>query len=182
MHADRHLRDLYTVEQVRALDRRAIDELGVSGFELMNRAATAAFACLCRQWPHARRIVVFCGPGNNGGDGYLLASIAYGSGVSTEVVELSDAARGDAAVARETWLRNQGVTHPWQQDAPLPQADVYVDALYGTGLNRAPEAAATALIERINASGIPVLALDVPSGLNADTGIAPVRRSERKPR
>ena len=173
MHADRHLRDLYTVEQVRALDRRAIDELGVSGFELMNRAATAAFACLCRQWPHARRIVVFCGPGNNGGDGYLLASIAYGSGVSTEVVELSDAARGDAALARETWLRNQGVTHPWQQDAPLPQADVYVDALYGTGLNRAPEAAATALIERINASGIPVLALDVPSGLNADTGYCP---------
>ena len=173
MHADRHLRDLYTVEQVRALDRRAIDELGVSGFELMTRAATAAFACLCRQWPHARRIVVFCGPGNNGGDGYLLASMAYGAGVSTEVVELSDAARGDAARARETWLRNQGVTHPWQHDAQLPPADVYVDALYGTGLNRAPEAAASGLIERINASGIPVLALDVPSGLNADTGHCP---------
>jgi NAD(P)H-hydrate epimerase len=65
------------------------------------------------------------------------------------------------------------VTHRWYQDASLPQADVYVDALYGTGLNRAPDAGANALIERINASGIPVLALDVPSGLNADTGHCP---------
>ena len=173
MHADRHLRDLYTVEQVRALDRRAIDDLGVSGFELMNRAATAALTCLCRQWPPARRLVVFCGPGNNGGDGYLLASLAYGAGMGVEVVELTDAASGDAAHARDTWLRGAGVTHRWHQDASLPQADVYVDALYGTGLNRAPDAAASALIERINASGIPVLALDVPSGLNADTGHCP---------
>lgn len=170
MHAGRQLRDLYTVEQVRALDRRAIDDLGISGFELMNRAATAAFAFLCRQWPQARRLVVFCGPGNNGGDGYLLANLAYAANLAVEVVELSDAARGDAALARDTWLRNAGTTHRWHQDALLPQADVYVDALYGTGLNRAPEPAAGALIERINASGVPILALDVPSGLNADTG------------
>lgn len=173
MHADRHLRDLYTVEQVRALDRRAIGDLGISGFELMNRAAAAAFTCLCQQWPHARRIVVFCGPGNNGGDGYLLASLAYGAGLGVEVVELSDVAHGDAALARDTWLRDAGITHRWHQDSALPHADAYVDALYGTGLNRAPDAASGALIERINASGIPVLALDVPSGLNADTGHCP---------
>lgn len=173
MHTDRHLRDLYTVEQVRALDRRAIHDLGIPGFELMNRAATAAFACLRRQWPQVRRIVVFCGPGNNGGDGYLLASLAYGAGLGVEVVELSDQAHGDAAHARDTWQRNAGVTHRWHQDASLPRADVYVDALYGTGLNRAPDATAGALIECINASGIPVLALDVPSGVNADTGHCP---------
>jgi NAD(P)H-hydrate epimerase len=173
MHADRHLRDLYTVEQVRALDRRAIDDLGIGGLELMNRAATAAFACLRRQWPQVRRIVVFCGPGNNGGDGYLLASLAYGAGLGVEVMELSDQVRGDAALARDTWQRGAGVTHRWQQDALLPQADVYVDALYGTGLNRVPDAAVSALIERINASGVPMLALDVPSGLNADTGHCP---------
>jgi NAD(P)H-hydrate epimerase len=173
MHADSHLRDLYTVEQVRALDRRAIDDLGISGFELMNRAAGAAFTWLRRQWPHARRIVVFCGPGNNGGDGYLLASLAHDAALNVEVVELSDAARGDAAQARATWLRTGGMTHHWQQEASLPHADVYVDALYGTGLNRAPDTAASTLIERINASGVPVLALDVPSGLNADTGHCP---------
>jgi len=172
-NAGRHLRDLYTVEQVRALDRRAIDDLGITGFELMNRAATAAFGALCRQWPQARRLVVFCGPGNNGGDGYLLARLAYGAGLGVEVVELSDAARGDAALARDTWLRGGGITHRWQQEASLPRADVYVDALYGTGLNRAPEGIASTLIERINAAGVPVLALDVPSGLNADTGDCP---------
>lgn len=173
MHAPTHHRDLYTVEQVRALDRRAIDDLGISGFELMSRAAAAAFAALCRHWPQARRVAVFCGPGNNGGDGYLLASLAYGSGVAVEVIELNDASSGDAAAARDTWMRSAGNTHRWHQDAALPKADVYVDALYGTGLNRAPDPSATALIEHINASGVPVLALDVPSGLNADTGHCP---------
>lgn len=173
MHADRLLRDLYTVEQVRALDHRAIHDLSIPGFELMNRAATAAFACLRRQWPQVRRMVVFCGPGNNGGDGYLLASLAHGAGLGVEVVEISDQAPGDAALARDAWLRHRGVTQRWQQDASLPNADVYVDALYGTGFNRMPDAATSALIERINASNIPVLALDVPSGLNADTGHCP---------
>ena len=173
MHATTHHRDLYTVEQVRALDRRAIDDLGISGFELMSRAATAAFACLCRYWPQARRIVVFCGPGNNGGDGYLLASLAQGAGMGVEVIELSDASQGDAEAARHTWQRSGGITYRWSHDASLPHADVYVDALYGTGLNRAPDSAAAALIERINVSGVPVLALDVPSGLNADTGHCP---------
>jgi NAD(P)H-hydrate epimerase len=173
MHADSHLRDLYTVEQVRALDRRAIHDLGISGFELMNRAAGAAFARLRSEWPDARRIVVFCGPGNNGGDGYLVASRARGAGLEVEVVELDDAAHGDAAQARDTWRGTTGVTHRWQQGVSLPRADVYVDALYGTGLNRAPDASASALIECINASGVPVLAVDVPSGLNADTGHCP---------
>jgi ADP-dependent NAD(P)H-hydrate dehydratase / NAD(P)H-hydrate epimerase len=173
MHPVPHHRDLYTVEQVRAFDRRAIDDLGLTGFELMNRAATAAFTALCRHWPGARRIVVFCGPGNNGGDGYLLASLAHDVGMAVEVIELSDAAKGDAALARDTWLRGKGAPHPWVQDMPLPSADVYVDALYGTGLNRVPDASVTSLIQRINASAIPVLAMDVPSGLNADTGECP---------
>jgi ADP-dependent NAD(P)H-hydrate dehydratase / NAD(P)H-hydrate epimerase len=173
MHATTHHHDLYTVEQVRALDRRAIGDLGISGFELMNRAATVAFGHLCRQWPQARRLVVFCGPGNNGGDGYLLASLAHGAGLGVEVIELSDAQHGDAKSARETWQSSAGMTHRWHQDGSLPHADVYVDALYGTGLNREPEAAVSSLIDRINASGVPVLALDVPSGLNANTGHCP---------
>jgi ADP-dependent NAD(P)H-hydrate dehydratase / NAD(P)H-hydrate epimerase len=173
MHAPTHHHDLYTVEQVRALDRRAIDDLGISGFELMSRAATAAFACLCRQWPRARRVVVFCGPGNNGGDGYLVASLAQGAGLNVEVIELSDTQHGDAKTARDTWQRSTGLTYRWQQDGALPHADVYVDALYGTGLNRAPDASASSLIDHMNASGVPVMALDVPSGLNADTGHCP---------
>lgn len=173
MQPTTHHRDLYTVEQVRALDRRAIDDLGIAGFELMSRAANAAFASLRRRWPQARRIAVFCGPGNNGGDGYLLASIAQGAGIAADVIELSDSAQGDAATARDTWQHSGGVSHRWQPDTVLPSADVYVDALYGTGLNRAPESSVATLIEHINASGVPVLSLDVPSGLNADTGQCP---------
>lgn len=173
MHAPTRQRDLYTVEQVRALDRRAIDDLGISGFELMSRAAAAAFAWLRKQWPDARHIVVFCGPGNNGGDGYLLASLAQGAGVMAEVIELGEEVRGDAKLARDTWQQRAGVTCRWSQDGLLPKADVYVDALFGTGLNKAPDTLASTLIERINASGAPIMAIDVPSGLNADTGACP---------
>jgi ADP-dependent NAD(P)H-hydrate dehydratase / NAD(P)H-hydrate epimerase len=116
---------------------------------------------------------VFCGPGNNGGDGYLLASLARDAGMAVQVIELSDELSGDAAHARDTWLSHGAATHCWRRDTALPWADVYVDAIYGTGLNRAPEAAAAHLIECINASTTPVLSLDVPSGLNADTGDCP---------
>lgn len=116
---------------------------------------------------------MFCGPGNNGGDGYLLAALAQSAGLGVDVIELSDAPQGDAKTARDSWQRSAGITHRWQADGAWPLADVYVDALYGTGLNRAPDASASALIDRINAAGVPVLALDVPSGLNADTGHCP---------
>ncbi|PWK92804.1 NAD(P)H-hydrate epimerase [Fulvimonas soli] len=164
---------LHTVEQARALDRRAIDGLGIAGFELMRRAAAAALAALRRRWPQAQRLLVCCGPGNNGGDGYLLAALAREDGLRVEVVELSAAARGDAALAREACVRAGVAPRQWEDDGTLPHADVVVDALYGTGLRRAPEGAAAALVARINAAGAPVLAVDVPSGVDADTGRVP---------
>lgn len=162
---------LYTVAQVRELDRRAIDGHGVSGFELMQRAAAAAFASLQRHWPQARSIAVYCGPGNNGGDGYLLARLARQAGFTVQVLALGEPAPGgDAARARVACAQAGLQLHHWQVDLPLPAADVHVDALIGTGLRRPPDGAARALIERLNTSDTPVLALDVPSGLNADTG------------
>lgn len=168
-----HSHQLYTVAQVRELDRRAIGELGVPGFELMRRAAWAAFSSLRRHWPQARRIAVHCGPGNNGGDGFLLAALAREAGLRADVLALGDASAGDAAAARQAWKDAGGAVRLWQAGDALPEADVHVDALYGTGLRRAPEPAAAALIDAINASGTPVLALDVPSGLDADTGQLP---------
>jgi NAD(P)H-hydrate epimerase len=169
-----HCHALYTVAQVRALDRRAIDEMGIPGYELMRRAAAAAFASLRRQWPEAQRITVYCGPGNNGGDGYLLALLAHEAGLAAQVLALADGkGEGDAARARAACEQGGVPVHRWNQALALPAADVHVDALYGTGLDRSPRPAAAALIERINASGAPVLALDVPSGLNADTGHCP---------
>ncbi|HKR76725.1 MAG TPA: NAD(P)H-hydrate dehydratase [Rhodanobacter sp.] len=165
--------ELYTVAQVRALDRRAIEVLSVPGFELMRRAAWAALSSLRRHWPQARRIAVHCGPGNNGGDGFLLAALAREAGLHVDVLALGDASGGDAGLARQAWKDVGGAVRLWQAGDALSEADVHVDALYGTGLRRAPEPSVAALIEAIHASGAPVLALDVPSGLDADTGSVP---------
>jgi hydroxyethylthiazole kinase-like uncharacterized protein yjeF len=169
-----HTTDLYTVEQVRALDRQLLATLGIESFALMQRAAAAALASLRRHWPQARRIAVYCGPGNNGGDGYLLAALARAQGIETTLMALPAPPRGDAARAREAYLAAGGQV-ACSDDASLawPTVEVQVDALFGTGLNRPPATEATALIERMQLSNAPILALDVPSGLNADTGHCP---------
>ncbi|UGB39055.1 NAD(P)H-hydrate dehydratase [Frateuria soli] len=169
-----HCHALYSVAQVRAMDRRAIEELGIPGYELMRRAAAAAFASLRRHWPQVQRIAVYCGPGNNGGDGYLLALLAHEAGLAVEAHALAEpTGKGDAASARAACERAGVPVHRWEETSSLPEADVHVDALYGTGLDRPPQPVAAALIERLNRSGKPTLALDVPSGLNADTGHCP---------
>ncbi|HET7931976.1 MAG TPA: NAD(P)H-hydrate dehydratase [Rhodanobacteraceae bacterium] len=160
---------LYTNAQVRALDRAAI-EGGIPGIELMQHAAAAALALLRQRWPQARSLCVLCGSGNNGGDGFLLAALARAAGLQACVIATSDAASGDAALARERYLREGGAVA--RADAGLPPADVYVDGLFGSGLNRAPTGDAARLIQALNAQAQPVLALDVPSGLDADMGVA----------
>ncbi|TCV91786.1 NAD(P)H-hydrate epimerase [Luteibacter rhizovicinus] len=164
---------LFTAGQARELDRRASQDLGIPGFELMRRAAHAAFDTLGRRWPQASRVVVLCGSGNNGGDGYLVAELALQAGMVAEVVALDAPGGGDALTARQNYESHGGIVHNACADMELPDADVYVDALYGTGLNRAPAGIAASLIERLNACGKPILALDIPSGLSADSGTNP---------
>lgn len=161
---------LYTAAQSRELDAQAIATLDVSGFELMQRAAAAALAVLRESWPLARRIGVVCGPGNNGGDGFVLAALARAQDLDVNVVALSEQFSGDAARARQTCI-DAGV-QPRLANAQddLPPADVYVDGLFGSGLSRAPEGQARRLIDALSAADTPVLALDVPSGIDADTG------------
>ncbi|HXS03374.1 MAG TPA: NAD(P)H-hydrate dehydratase [Rhodanobacter sp.] len=173
MSGHQHRRDLYTVERMREIDRAALAALEISGVELMRRAARAALDSLRRHWPQLRRICIHCGPGNNGGDGFLLGVLAREAGFQVELVALTPASRGDAAAARAAWAEDGGRVHPWTAHDSLPEAELHVDALYGIGLDREPEPAAASLIEHINASGVPVLALDVPSGLNADSGHCP---------
>lgn len=158
---------------MREVERAALEALDISVGELMHRAARAAFDSLHRHWPQLQRICVHCGPGNNGGDGFLLAVLAREAGWQVELVALGDSSHGEAASARAGWLGGGGQVRLWDAGVVLPDAQIHVDALYGIGLNRAPDAATAALIEQINASGRPVLALDVPSGLNSDTGDCP---------
>ena len=173
MTASAHRHELYTVDQVRALDRRAIDTLGIPGYELMQRAAAAALVCLRQHWPRARSIAVYCGPGNNGGDGFLLAMLAREAGMHAEAVALGDSRGDDAVRARHEFEQAGGVVHAWHDQVVLPEADVQVDALFGTGLQRALSPDVAALVQRMRATGRPLLALDVPSGVNADTGDVP---------
>jgi ADP-dependent NAD(P)H-hydrate dehydratase / NAD(P)H-hydrate epimerase len=159
---------LYTGAQVRELDRRAIQDHGIPGYTLMERAGQAAFNGLRMRWPHARRIGVLCGPGNNGGDGYVIARLAHTSGIHVWLVEAGnpDSLQGDAA--RAEWAAAGGSAV--SAGVSWPEADVLVDALLGTGLDRAVGGPMAGLIDAVNATGLPVLAVDIPSGLHADTG------------
>ncbi|WEN14329.1 NAD(P)H-hydrate dehydratase [Rhodanobacter sp. AS-Z3] len=163
-------RHLHTVEQLRVIERAALLALGISGPELMRRAASAALSSLRRHWPQVQHLCIHCGPGNNGGDGFLLGVLAHEAGLQVELVALTPDSHGEAAAARTAWESLGSRVLLWNEQARLPDVDLHVDALYGIGLNRAPEGLPAQLIEAINRSGCPVLALDVPSGLDADSG------------
>ena len=164
---------LYDAQAARMLDRRATETLGGDAFELMRRAGRAAWHSALRHWPQAQRIVVVCGPGNNGGDGYVLARLALEAGRNVRVVRLAEhSPQTDAATrARDEYRDRNGRTETFVD--VLPPAELIVDALFGLGLSRAPEGAAKVLIEAINAHPAACLALDVPSGVDADKGGTP---------
>lgn len=162
---------LYRAADVREADRRAAEQHALGGGVLMERAGSAAFNLLRERWPRARRVAVLCGPGNNGGDGYVVARLARAAGLEAEVFSPSgpDRRSSDARAAWERWRDAGGVTHT---DGPTDWSgfDSIVDALFGTGLERPLEGVARELVESVNAAGRPVVALDLPSGLHADTG------------
>lgn len=162
---------LYTTAETRELDRLAIEEGGLPGIVLMKRAGRAAWQLLRERWPDARSITVVSGGGNNGGDGYIVAGLAAEQGFAVRLIAAGDPAqlRGDAASARDFAFTAGVVVESF--GAPL-QGDVIVDALLGTGVKGEVRPHYAALIEAINNSGRPVLALDVPSGLCSDTGRA----------
>lgn len=163
---------LYSSAQVRAMDRAAIETLGLDGYTLMRRAGESALRCLRERWPAARRIVVVCGPGNNAGDGYVLARLARAGGCEVTVLAASppERLRGDARRACEDWRAAGGAIEPFTPQA-LAAAEVVVDGLLGTGLTGAVREDLARVILAINTSRRPVLALDVPSGLDADRGL-----------
>ncbi|HEX4480967.1 MAG TPA: NAD(P)H-hydrate dehydratase [Rudaea sp.] len=161
---------LYTAAQVREIDRTAISSLGIAGFVLMQRAAAAGWRVLKKHWPNARRIVVLCGPGNNGGDGYLLARTAKDAGLDARVIAVGTPTESspDALRAHGEWVASGGKIAT--STDPIPDADVYIDAMFGTGLKRPLDGFARVLIDHVNRFPTRVLALDVPSGIDSDTG------------
>jgi len=137
----------------------------------MERAGRAAFALLRERFPRARCVAVVCGPGNNGGDGYVLARLAKDAGLATTVLSPANTAglKGDAAAARNAWHKTGGTVQVLSFEH-LQACDVIVDALFGTGLERPLEGEWRAAVEAMNVSNRPIFAIDIPSGLHADSG------------
>lgn len=163
---------LYTAEQVRRLDRSAIQGHGIPGIELMERAGRCVYEAARAAWPAARHWLVLCGAGNNGGDGYVVARLARSAGLKVTLCALKAprALSGDAATAARRWQDTGGECAEWP-DAAFDASDLVVDALLGTGLDREPAGAYGEAVEAINRCGKPVVAVDIPSGLQADTGV-----------
>jgi hydroxyethylthiazole kinase-like uncharacterized protein yjeF len=170
-------------EQVRAVDRWAIEQIGVPGVVLMENAGRSC-AELVReklQSVPGPRVCIFCGTGNNGGDGYVIARHLLNAGLRVDVVVCGERAkiRGDAKTNLDV-LEQLG--HTTQQLGPgdpdvaaavrtlAGKANMIVDALFGTGLQGQLRADYRMLVDAINALGIPILSVDIPSGLDCDTG------------
>lgn len=164
--------ELYSAAQLRQLEARLI-AAGTSGQALMERAGTAAYACMRERWPRLNSIAVVCGGGNNGGDGYVLARHAAQAGLAVRVLVVGDTARiqGEARQALAQ-LRAAGAAARAFEPALLDGCELIVDALLGIGVRAPLSQPAIAVIEAINAAGLPVFSIDLPSGLDPDTGKA----------
>ena len=167
----RCVQDLYDAAGTRALEHYAVAQLGIAGLTLMERAGAAVFDELRTRWPAARVITIVCGAGNNGGDGYVVARLAAAAGLQPRVVMLNDEARlrGDGASAYRA-MRAAGIV-PTDSAAWFEGAELVVDAVLGTGLERTVEGVYAEAIARINDCGLPIMSVDVPSGINASTGV-----------
>ena len=160
---------LYSPEGSRLVDREAINSLQLAEGELMERAGAAAYGVICRRWPGISTLNVICGPGNNGGDGYIVARLAYQAGVQVRVSQVAPPKTDDAQRALDQ-LNLQGIPVEPLNIETVGEAELVVDAVLGTGLSRLPSGVFRTAIQAINTSGRPVLALDCPSGLDMDTG------------
>ncbi len=167
---------VYPVDRVREIDRIAIEQHQIPGYTLMTRAASAGLEIARRRHPAAGRWSFVAGPGNNGGDAYVMARLALAEGIEASVLAATDpdGLRGDARSAFRDYRlaggRLEVVAEPTADD--LGSADLLVDGLFGTGMEREVSGSFRQLIDAINEHPAPVLALDIPSGIAGNTGRA----------
>jgi ADP-dependent NAD(P)H-hydrate dehydratase / NAD(P)H-hydrate epimerase len=155
--------------QMAAADRLAI-AAGIAGIQLMERAGNAVAEAVAASLAVGERVAVVAGPGNNGGDGFVAARLLAERGYRVEVLLLGevDRLKGDAALAARAWIGPLAPAAP----AGLAGANMVIDALFGAGLDRPVDGMARAMIEAINAYPAPVVAVDLPSGINGTSGAA----------
>lgn len=165
---------IWPAGELKRAEQEAADSLGITLYELMQRAGQAAFTVAREHYPGAQHWLILCGHGNNGGDGYVVARLAAAAGIEVTLLaqESDKPLPEEAHAAREAWLDAGGAIHAptlaWPEGVAL-----IIDGLLGTGLTDAPREHIAALIEHANQHPAPVLALDIPSGLLAQTGATP---------
>lgn len=159
--------ELLTVEQMYAADAAAV-AAGISAEQLMEAAGNAVVTQIRRRWA-SRNVVVLCGPGNNGGDGFVIARLLHDAGwpVTVALLGEKDALEGEARLNAGRW---PGAVEPLSPDI-LAGMELCVDALFGAGLSRPLEGRALDVLSRLDQSEIPCVAVDVPSGIHGDTGM-----------
>ncbi|MGL6259766.1 NAD(P)H-hydrate dehydratase [Vibrio sp. WXL210] len=166
---------LYTSEQIKRGEQKIAEHYHFPLYDLMLKAGQAVFEYGQANFPNAEHWLVVCGKGNNGGDGYVVADLARSAGFAVTLLELESCTdnQGDAAKARKHYISRWGAPQLATDELGLDvQADVVIDALLGTGLSGEVRSDYAAIIHQINAMTAPVVAVDLPSGLNADTGQA----------
>ncbi len=169
-----------TAAQMRAMDAETIDALGVPGLVLMEQAGTLTAVALARRYgpPDGRRAVVLCGTGNNGGDGFVVARhlLIAGAEVAVFLAGIPGKVAGDARANLEAFAGLGGTIYQASEvtsrrlKSSLERADVVVDALFGTGLSAPLRAPARDWVKAANRAGKPIVAVDIPSGIDGDTG------------
>jgi NAD(P)H-hydrate epimerase len=160
---------LYRTTQLGELERIAREDFNITGITLMHRAAQAVFTYLQTHWTQVKHLAVFCGSGHNAGDGYLIATLALHAQLKVRVYTSSCVTQltGDTLTAYQSYQQQGGVCVTL---AAFSTADLIIDALLGTGLNRTIVGDYAQAISLINQSHCPVLAVDIPSGIHTDTG------------
>ncbi|MGG6195671.1 bifunctional ADP-dependent NAD(P)H-hydrate dehydratase/NAD(P)H-hydrate epimerase [Pantoea allii] len=173
-NADSLPHSVWPAQALAQLEREGADALGITLYELMLRAGQAVYEHIRAHWPDAEHWLVLCGPGNNGGDGYVVARLAQAAGkqVTLLACEGSKSLPEEAETARSSWLEAGGEIHAPHAVWP-EKVDIIVDALLGTGISRAPGDPFSTLIDQANVHAAPVMAVDIPSGLSAATGNTP---------
>lgn len=162
---------LYTAQQVKQGEQLAAQQAGVEMYALMQRAGNAAYQHIRNQYPDIKHLSIVCGCGNNGGDGFVVAKLAQKDGLDVRLYLYGDDAKisGDAKKAKQEWLNGGGEIRSIES-FNAADAELIVDGLLGTGLSGDVREPMQVIIEKLNEANLPVVAIDIPSGLCSDTG------------
>ncbi|NVD08394.1 NAD(P)H-hydrate dehydratase [Vibrio sp. JPW-9-11-11] len=164
---------LYTAQQVKQGEQEAARLAGIEMYQLMLAAGEASYNLVRRQFPQAKNLLVLCGKGNNGGDGFVIARLAKQDRLKVTVAlhDQPDQLQGDALKAKDDWLASGGQIHSLSElDWSQVTCDVIIDALLGTGLTGEVKEPLRSVVDQVNQLSAPVLAVDIPSGLCSNTG------------